>query len=138
MATQRVLGICTALLGIVFPSWAWGAGIWNMPTTARQYVGVGFGAGYHAPLVVGPAWRVGPASPGVERTRLPILRSYWASNFHPTAIHSAEPYGAPLQAGAYPAAPMRHPGVGFSPPELVLPHEGGEVYYPAPGEFNRP
>jgi hypothetical protein len=50
------LTICTAMLlailSIVTPAGA--AGYWNLPGTFCQCMGVGWGAGYHAPLVLGP------------------------------------------------------------------------------------
>jgi hypothetical protein len=33
---------------------AHGAGYWNVPSSFCQYIGYGCGAGYHAPLLLGP------------------------------------------------------------------------------------
>lgn len=140
MVIHKVFVGCTALLAMAAAQPAGGAGIWNMPTTARQYMGVGFGAGYHAPMVVGPAWRVGPASPGVERTRFPLLRGgHWGASFQMTPIYSEGAYTPPLHLETHPSsAPLPHPRIGFAPPQLVVPNGGPEVYYQGTGEFNRP
>ncbi|WP_425397821.1 hypothetical protein [Aeoliella sp.] len=47
-------------------------GWWNLPSTANQFMGCGFGPGYHAPMVMGNAWRGKAASPGVRRVPTPL------------------------------------------------------------------
>jgi len=50
------LTICVAVLlatlSAAAPAGA--AGYWNLPSTFCQCMGIGWGAGYHAPLVLGP------------------------------------------------------------------------------------
>jgi hypothetical protein len=51
---HRTLGIFAVLA--LWPAAAVHAtGYWNMPGTFCQCMGVGWGAGYHAPLLLGPA-----------------------------------------------------------------------------------
>jgi hypothetical protein len=48
--------VCTAATLAVFSvaAPAGATGYWNMPSTFCQCMGVGWGAGYHAPLLLGP------------------------------------------------------------------------------------
>jgi hypothetical protein len=50
-----LITLSASLLGLVWASPAAATGYWNLPSTFCQCVGCGFGAGYHAPLVLGPA-----------------------------------------------------------------------------------
>jgi hypothetical protein len=58
---------------VVLAASATAAGRWNMPSRAIQYTGLGYGPGYHAPLVLGPSWQAGVANPGVERLPAPLV-----------------------------------------------------------------
>ena len=44
--------ICLLLFAAATP--AWSSGYWNMPSTFCQCIGCGYGAGHHAPLMLGP------------------------------------------------------------------------------------
>ena len=47
--------IVAALLIVASPDVAIATGYWNLPSNFCQCIGCGFGAGHHAPLVLGPA-----------------------------------------------------------------------------------
>lgn len=49
------------------------AGRWNMPSRTIQFAGVGYGAGYHAPMLLGPAYHARVANPGVQRLSAPLV-----------------------------------------------------------------
>ncbi|MCO6047654.1 hypothetical protein NG895_27430 [Aeoliella sp. ICT_H6.2] len=85
------------------------AGRWNLPSTANQYMGFGFGPGYHAPMVMGPAWRGKAASPGVRRV--------------PTAWKPAcGGFGMPCySAGGYPTPASDQPELAPPVPQQVAP-----------------
>jgi hypothetical protein len=108
-------------VGLMLFSWsdsASGAGLWNLPTTARQYWGVGYGAGYHAPLVVGNPWRGTAASPGVSRVPAPLWDRHSVTNpFAPTSLAAPNSGLSATPEGFYgqrslPASPL------FEPPTL--------------------
>lgn len=116
---------------------AWGTGLWNLPTTGRQYLGVGCGAGYHSPLVVGSPWRGGAASPGVRRVATPLWpQGPFAgglmnpSEIQPTSDSCATAAQAFPQPDITPAL-RSQPSVtgfwGFSPPPL-RPPAADDVY----------
>ena len=46
--------VAAAALIAAAPITSFAAGFWNMPSNLRQFMGYGNGAGYHAPLVLGP------------------------------------------------------------------------------------
>jgi hypothetical protein len=48
-----------------------GAGYWNIPGTCCQRLGCGYGAGYHAPLVLGPISCDGWCAPHVQQLPYP-------------------------------------------------------------------
>lgn len=58
-----ILAIATAVVA----SPAFGAGYYNLPTSLPQYMGMGFGPGYHAPMVLGPMMKAGTAAQPVKR-----------------------------------------------------------------------
>lgn len=126
-------GAVAILLGIAAP--CSGAGIWNMPTTGRQYLGVGNGAGYHSPLVVGRPWRGGAASPGVHRVPATLVHNGPLSGgmFSPSEIFpsSDSDAGPPLVFRTDVAPSQTRPFVsrygGFAPPPL-LPPVAEEIY----------
>lgn len=146
-------GTTALILCVAVPSW--GAGIWNLPTTGRQYLGVGYGAGYHAPLVVGHPWHSGVASPGVHR----VPASSWHHgswhhgsmaggllgpseiHFHPAGFSGGVHSGMPASPDNTPRSQME-PTIrgdwGFPPPPLRAP-AAAEVYIepiPAGGPQN--
>jgi hypothetical protein len=47
-------GVVAVLLMVSWIGQARAAGYWNMPGTFAQRTGHGYGAGYHAPLLLGP------------------------------------------------------------------------------------
>jgi hypothetical protein len=52
--TSLVFGLATFLV-FTGANLACATGHWNVPSTFYQWSGYGFGGGYHAPLVLGPA-----------------------------------------------------------------------------------
>ncbi len=93
--------LCLALCGA--PP-ALGSGFYNMPTDARQCLGVGFGPGYHAPMVLVRPWKAKTASQGITWVHAPLrpAASYEA------AIYSSHNHGLQaeqMQTGGHFAAP---------------------------------
>lgn len=107
-----VLAIALALC----PALAHGAGYYNMPTSWQQCLGVGFGPGYHAPLLLGPKMTAPIASQRIHRLPGPLPPPPRGAGFagptcldcgfgsHPVAYGSSaayeheapfEPYAAP-------------------------------------------
>ena len=68
---------------------AFGAGYYNMPTSLRQCLGVGFGPGYHAPMVLGPMWKARAAAQPVERVPAALAPPY--GGFDAPAVWSDGP-----------------------------------------------
>ena len=53
--SQLIAGVVvTAVLGMAGAIQACAAGYFNLPGTITQWAGHGYGAGYHAPLILGP------------------------------------------------------------------------------------
>lgn len=120
------------LLPLLVVDTSLGAGLWNLPSTSRQYFGIGYGAGYHAPMVVGAPWRAGVASPGVHRFSAP----WWGNRPFtrgPSAIHPPRdlPYSPHLVTETlthHYRQPTYAGGVNFGPPPL-RPPVAEEVYF---------
>lgn len=55
-SVRCLLGLAVIAMSVAhaLPRFAWAAGYWNVPGTFCQCMGFGCGAGYHAPLVLGP------------------------------------------------------------------------------------
>lgn len=70
------------------------AGYYNMPTSLRQCLGMGFGPGYHAPLLLGPSLKAGTATKPVTRLPMPLAPPATAGfTATPTLFSGAEfPY----------------------------------------------
>ena len=102
--------VSAIFLGIVGIEQARAAGYWNMPGTHAQRAGHGYGAGYHAPLILGPVrfdgWGLG------NQVRL---------SYSPTPCYG---YGNCGDCGRMVAAPSSMEGVvPTSPPAAVVPME---------------
>jgi hypothetical protein len=98
------------LLGTTHTEPARAAGYWNMPGTHAQRAGHGYGAGYHAPLILGPVrfdgWGLG------NQVRLP---------YSPTPYYGCGNCG---DCGRMVTAPSSMEGVvPTSPPAAVVPME---------------
>lgn len=128
---------CLAV-GLWLLSWSYptsGAGLWNLPTTCRQYWGVGYGAGYHAPLVVGSPWRGTAASPGVSRVHAPIGDRQWGiSPFAPTSLVAPYSCLSPTPEVLHgqhrdPISPL------FEPPALQIGEDYHHLYGSPRGEI---
>lgn len=65
MKTRWLRSVMVATVACAAASESLGAGYFNMPTDLRQCLGVGFGPGYHAPMLLGPALKA-----GIEAKRL--------------------------------------------------------------------
>jgi hypothetical protein len=51
---RRLISSLLCLAAVLWAIPALGAGYWNMPSSVYQCLGYGCGAGYHAPLLLGP------------------------------------------------------------------------------------
>ena len=114
------------------------AGYYNLPTSLSQCLGMGFGPGYHAPMVMGPMMKSGVAAQRVQR--LPAaLAPPMGGCFDSATVWSdappAEHWQSPMQGQirSLPAVgnsilmPATH-GTGFV---------GGVEVLPAPGAMGR-
>lgn len=48
------VGVLTAFVSLAGASLAGATGYWNVPSNACQWLGCGYGGGYHAPFILGP------------------------------------------------------------------------------------
>ncbi|MEO1497213.1 MAG: hypothetical protein AAFV43_08695 [Planctomycetota bacterium] len=117
-ACQSCVALASLTLILAIGDRAAAAGRFNLPTSLPQCLGVGFGPGYHAPMLLGPAMRAGTESQQVRR--LPAApRSGPSYGFGAPAVRpaSATPlYGLPHAARPPFAAPtLAPPAVGYSP-----------------------
>jgi hypothetical protein len=64
-----VLAVASGLVGV---SDALANGRFNMPTSVAQCLGLGFGPGYHAPMVLGPSWKSWSAQQPLRRVPAPL------------------------------------------------------------------
>ncbi len=64
----RLLWVLTFVWAACVVAPAPGAGYFNMPTNLRQCLGVGYGPGYHAPMLLGPAMKAGTEAKRLRRT----------------------------------------------------------------------
>lgn len=100
----RVLAVVGMIGVVVLGSHASASGFFNMPTSLRQCLGVGFGAGYHAPLLLGPVHRAPTASQSVIRVRQPFAPAGHTGFTQPSRLGLAHPptghgYSDPYAAG---------------------------------------
>ncbi len=114
------------------------SGFFNMPTTLPQHMGLGFGPGYHAPMVLRPYHRAWNEGQGIVRARpheYPAIyprqavrgMSYRPSTMeHEHAAPAHRPtyhppqHHAPHATSPSPANAPR-PTVDFAPPVLTVP-----------------
>ncbi|MEN0110669.1 MAG: hypothetical protein AAF805_08075 [Planctomycetota bacterium] len=66
------LRLTAALTVIAAADASLGAGYFNMPTSFAQCLGLGWGPGYHAPLLLGPAVKARIATQDVRRLPAPL------------------------------------------------------------------
>lgn len=104
---------CVALGFTWMPGECTAAGRWNMPSTTAQWMGCGFGAGYHAPRVLGPSWKGTTASPGVRRSRYPLATT--ACGAAPYAAHPVAPCGTSQMVHHQPHATDAQPAPAIQP-----------------------
>jgi hypothetical protein len=78
-----------AIAAAVLAAPASGAGYYNMPTSLPQCLGMGFGPGYHAPMVLGPMMKAGIASQPVKRVPAALAAPY--GGFDAPAVWSDGP-----------------------------------------------
>lgn len=105
-SVMRPIAFAAALLLIAAP--APGAGWYNLPTSLQQCMGLGFGPGHHAPMLLGPVMKVPTSAQRIQRL--------------PSAPQSAGAHGCfgapgliePSGMGAYPAV-WSHPNTQVSP-----------------------
>jgi hypothetical protein len=110
------------VVGTLSTSTCQAAGRWHVPSTPCQYMGYGFGPGYHAPMVLGPTWKSWPASPGVQRVAHPPQAPC------PQCVGGFAGYGAAnsyYPAGEFGASELMQAGPQFAP-------------QPMPYETNKP
>lgn len=69
---QRALLALIAAASAATPSVSFASGWYNMPTSLEQCLGVGFGPGYHAPLLLGPKLKSKIASQRIVRVPAPL------------------------------------------------------------------
>jgi hypothetical protein len=63
----RILILAFTVVASVVTSPALGAGYYNLPTSLPQCLGMGFGPGYHAPMLMGPMMKAPTSAQRVER-----------------------------------------------------------------------
>jgi hypothetical protein len=111
------IAVVAAAVAVAGPLDARANGRFNMPTSVAQCLGVGFGPGYHAPMVLGPAWKSWSGQQRLRRIPAPLAppieagfcgASSWEAYTGPEA-----PAGAPYAAGALPPAGAPVPVAGF-------------------------
>lgn len=72
LRVQGWTALAVAAVAAAAPGKACASGYYNMPTSMQQCLGVGFGPGYHAPLILGPAMKARIASHRVQRVAAPL------------------------------------------------------------------
>lgn len=121
----------TLAIAILATNAAHGAGWYNMPTNLRQCMGMGFGPGYHAPLVLVQPCRSHVAAQGIQYTRHPLqpasCQHGYCGQMTTLAPQAPMPHVEASYAGAMPYAGATMP--------MVAPHP---VAYPTPTPVTRP
>lgn len=109
------IGLCAVLLLAAGERGsAWGAGYWNVPSNFCQCAGYGCGAGYHAPLVLGPvSWR-GWLSKNEIRLPYSPRPPYGAYGYGEAA--GRDDFSAPTMLEAETLPPPRPIPTGYRPP----------------------
>ncbi len=130
------LAVAAACALFTFADQSAAVGRWNMPSNSAQYMGVGFGPGYHAPMVLGRCWKAKPASPGVDRVPAPLCAPSGLGyvgltpNFGTTALPFASCSGNPQS---------NQPREAPTDPHLnVAPHRASENSLFAPPRLREP
>lgn len=105
------MAVRTAAIALVLTSApAFGSGYFNMPTSLAQCVGLGWGPGYHAPLLLGPCYKARIATQDLRRLPAPLGPPPAAGFSGATVLPHHQPMApaAAWHAGAYaqPAAPQ--------------------------------
>lgn len=114
--TLRLLAVAAAicLLTDHLNTGCQAAGIWNMPSNLRQTMGMGFGPGYHAPMVKNYWFTSKLASQPVKR----VLRSPQASSCPGgfCGLMTSLEGGQPGESHLYHVQPSYHAPVPSQPP----------------------
>ncbi|MGL4512056.1 MAG: hypothetical protein ACRCT8_03125 [Lacipirellulaceae bacterium] len=113
-----VAALVTGVLvtGLLVASSASANGRFNMPTSVPQCVGVGFGPGYHAPMVLGPWWKSWSGQQKLDRVGTPLAPPTAAGDFcGPSSVDSSwDAYQAPATDGGYAPQPtLPAPAIGY-------------------------
>lgn len=131
-ATKILLAVAA---GLSMTAEAVGSGFYNMPTSLQQCLGVGFGPGYHAPMLLGPMLRGSVEQKPIKRVRHPFAPPLTGAGFaEPTRMdysHSQQgspslhhytgeaAYSAPMHTGAMVGQPMMGQPIMASPYQSV-------------------
>jgi hypothetical protein len=114
------------------------SGFFNMPTTLPQHMGMGFGPGYHAPMVLRPYHRAWNEGQGIVRARpheYPAIyprQAVRVMNYRPSVVEHEQAAPAPRPPHRQPLHHTPHPAprstphtsgptVDFDPPMLTIP-----------------
>ena len=134
------------------------AGYYNMPTSMQQCLGLGYGPGYHAPLLLSRSYKARIATQRVQRLPAPLsppypssfgAASHWTATCEtggcvgsfPT-VGAYAPIDAPRAgnyagesvrepASGYGAATTESPSAAFAPPPLVVPQQATGPFFPS-------
>jgi len=78
--TARLAAAILVTLAACGPAQA--VGRWNLPSAACQWLGYGYGPGYHAPMLLGPAHKAPVARHGVRRLPQPPAQGWLTPSPH--------------------------------------------------------
>jgi hypothetical protein len=98
--------LCGLLLSALLPAPAVAIGYYNLPGNICQWCGYGMGAGYHAPMVLGPPSVTGALSHNTQRL--------WRAPAPPCSSFSYDPSGGDAMTEPTMLDPTRTPS-----PELL-------------------
>lgn len=127
---RAIRGLLIVSVGLVIGSEANASGFYNMPTSLRQCLGVGFGPGYHAPLLLGPMMRGSVAAQPIQRLPQPLSPpgscgfdepSYYSA---PVEAYGAHGMGIPMTH----SAPLNTTGSYPMVHQPVIQHHAGPVF----------
>ncbi|TWT48893.1 hypothetical protein [Botrimarina hoheduenensis] len=130
-ATSRSLGVSLTLLGVLSVAETQAAGRFNLPTSLPQCLGIGYGAGYHAPLTLSHVWRGGTEWQRIQRLpQPPAPRSVpaYGGAFLPAAGDDGSCFGTHGEA-AY--GPQPADAYGYGPAPYGPTEYGPQTYGPA-------
>jgi len=136
--TTSLALLVAGLVASATPASCDAAGYYNMPSTFRQCVGCGFGAGYHSRFMLEPSYKDSVASPGVRRARPALsMATAMARPVPAAASHYHQPQylwcptsasNNACEAPALPASHVQHQPA-YAPAPIVAP---GPTLFAAP------